>query len=293
MKTDISPLWNWINERHAIHVRRLRGDPWPWTDDLVLRNWSFTNVFRELDRGTVALRKMCGRWSGPDLLFNIIWYRAFNRAELAEVIGFVQDFDRLERRLRELKADGVKLWTGAHMTWGGDGIRDRLDIHIAALRHAWEDRHEAFRQIHEGNSIRRAFEVVQRYECVGPFIAYEIATDLRMTSIHSANDALTWANVGPGAAKGLRELGLEPDLRSMRYLWNISHEHLGGHVMEHHPRFTDAQGGTPSPHPFELREIEHSLCETYKWIKAGRGKRLRRRFHFHPEGEKDYARLHG
>src|SRR2546423_1636561 len=45
-------LIDWISERTAIHTKKEAGHPPPWTDDPVLREWSFCNVRREDDRVT-------------------------------------------------------------------------------------------------------------------------------------------------------------------------------------------------------------------------------------------------
>ena len=42
----------WITEREAIRLRRIAGNPPPWTDDPILREWSFCNVCREADHTT-------------------------------------------------------------------------------------------------------------------------------------------------------------------------------------------------------------------------------------------------
>jgi hypothetical protein len=44
-------------------------------------------------------------------------------------------------------------------------------------------------------------------EGLGPFLAYEIVTDLRFTALlENAPDIMTWANPGPGAKRGITRL---------------------------------------------------------------------------------------
>ena len=50
---NIERFCYWINERHAIYQKRAKGQPAPWTDDPILRDYKFTNPFRENDRVTV------------------------------------------------------------------------------------------------------------------------------------------------------------------------------------------------------------------------------------------------
>ncbi len=46
-------FWQFVHERQLIyHRRHSLGMPFPWTGDLVLGKFFFTNVFRELDAGT-------------------------------------------------------------------------------------------------------------------------------------------------------------------------------------------------------------------------------------------------
>ena len=60
--------WRFAAERLAMYYRRL-GDPvGPWTDDLILREYRFTNTFRAADRvsqypysrGTISRRSFTG-----------------------------------------------------------------------------------------------------------------------------------------------------------------------------------------------------------------------------------------
>ena len=44
-------------EREAIRLRREAGQPFPWTDNEILRDYRFTNINRKHDKGTVALIK--------------------------------------------------------------------------------------------------------------------------------------------------------------------------------------------------------------------------------------------
>jgi hypothetical protein len=75
---------------------------------------------------------------------------------------------------------------------------------------------------------------------------------------------MTWANMGPGAQRGLRRLGLPcknqaDGVESMRYLLAVS-QPLYGPKGHHVP-------------PLEMRDIEHSLCEFDKYcrVKFGEG----------------------
>ncbi|HEX7193517.1 MAG TPA: nucleotide kinase domain-containing protein, partial [Chthoniobacterales bacterium] len=42
--------WRLAAERHAIYLKRLKGEPPPWTNDPILQAHKFTNAFRAADR---------------------------------------------------------------------------------------------------------------------------------------------------------------------------------------------------------------------------------------------------
>ncbi len=121
--------------------------------------------------------------------------------------------------------------------------------------------------IYYNQSLEAVWERLKLLPMIGPFIAYEIACDLRFTPLLSgATDINTWANLGPGAVRGLKRLGMKPTVQSMVELYGlaINEEMVGHHVFPHND-------GDP---PFELREIEHSLCEfdKYQRVKTGVGR---------------------
>ena len=84
--------------------------------------------------------------------------------------------------------------------------------------------------------------------------------------------------MGPGARRGLQRLGMPENCESMVRLYNlaIEEEMVELHVAEHFPfNIEDAKEGRAIDGtygvPFELREIEHSLCEFDKYQRAKTG----------------------
>lgn len=50
-------FWRFVHERQEIWRKKSASEPAPWTSDPILRCNSFTNVYRELDRGTLYLQQ--------------------------------------------------------------------------------------------------------------------------------------------------------------------------------------------------------------------------------------------
>lgn len=264
-ETTIEAFFAFINERHAIWCRRASGLPKPWTEDPVFLDWKFTNVFRELDTGTIALRRYLTefRFTEEETFFVIVWYRLFNLADHLED-GRLGDYQSLEKYLR---GKSGKIFTSAHMTTGVFA-EDKIDTYLRAAKQAWGRRQYYVKSI-AGASMEAAFRALKELYMVGPFVAYEIVCDLRFTTLIDPSDRMTWANVGPGAARGLRRLGLPATLGSMVMLLEEAPKHLGPHFKKH------LAGVYP---PFELREIEHSLCEFDKYRRVINGGRPRQKY---------------
>ena len=124
--------------------------------------------------------------------------------------------------------------------------------------------------------MRAAFDEMIEYYMVGRFVAYEIVCDFRHTPLlNNATDKLTWANMGPGAKRGLKRLGMphkgpEQGIDSMVRLYKTAKRYVGSHLRPH----IITKATHPNYPPFELREIEHSLCEfdKYERVRTGAGR---------------------
>lgn len=292
---NAAPLFAWMTERHRIWERREKGTPKPWTEDPVLRSYRFCNVFRELDTTTIWIRKNIREpfSDHPNLWFMLAVARTINHVptlrEMIETKVWPSD-DGFEPSwmtvlLDHRKARGEQVYTGAYM------IRAESDpkkswyswskqryIAEIVLGRLWEDRDEwrdLLREDHRPpNTLAGIWNFMTRnprYVGWGPFMSYEVVTDLRWTRyLRDAPDIMTWANAGPGALRGLSllenygALGKRPEpklalwmMRELLQLTQVDTEAL------------------PRDFPkLEMRDIEHSLCEydKYERVKRGEGK---------------------
>ena len=263
-KNDIQPasfsdFLYWINERHRIFLMRMGGADKPWSKDPIFQQWKFTNVYRQLDTGTIWLQKILKDQTNLKLIiFNVMWYRLFNWWEHAKNLRFIKSHGKLERYINQRFAESKQIFTSAHMTTGVSG-EFKFQSYLRACKEAWDQRKFVL-SICKFDSMEAVFYKLLQFFMVGKFVGYEMVCDLRFTNVLDAVDTLTWANVGPGAERGLRRLGMDPTLESMRELLSRKNE-LQSYVFD-------------CEWPFELREIEHSLCEfdKYQRVKTGAGR---------------------
>lgn len=268
----------WINERHTIYHRRVASQPPPWSEDWIFNEYRFTNVFRELDHGTRVIRKILNaaiEQGAPDdlVLFNVIVYRYFNWWKNFEELGFLENLDVFEPMMRERHRQGEKVFTGSHMVTGRPGVL-KIDSYLAACESAFRRKDQLLAEIQKEKSIENAFWQLKTLDLVGPFIAYEMASDLRWTPAldNAPVDRYTWANIGPGCKRGLHRLGLPARIESLQWLYQEIQPLLIPEMRLHLPEQVSGIPGIWPP--FELREIEHVCCEFDKMmrVKTGAGR---------------------
>lgn len=82
-----------IEERYKIFCLKEASQPYPWTQDLILRQYKFTNLFREDD----ATSRFIFNWVKPVLdnevllLSNLIYARFCNKPSTMEATGLILD----------------------------------------------------------------------------------------------------------------------------------------------------------------------------------------------------------
>ena len=271
----VSSLFDWMIERHSIYLKREAGKLFPWTEDRILREHRFTNVFRELDKVTAWMRK---NFTDPNdhkesglMVGNCATFRYFNTIELMSRVGWMDRWSpkRLMRVADKVQDEGVRIFTNAYFipTLGLCGRKAHI-ITENLLEGIWANRNEIAEVALDTRSLEATHKEIGQYYGWGGkgFMAYEVVSDLRFTNVlRDATDIMTWANPGPGCRKGLNRLygrstrGLgEPEraIREMRELLGLADEYWP----EEFPKL-------------EMRDIEHSLCEfgKYEKLRLGEG----------------------
>lgn len=288
MTDRAAEFFAFMHKRHDIYLARQANRPKPWTDDYILRDYRFCNVYRELDTVTIWIRKNIREryWDHPNLWFMLAIARRINWPPTLQYLmepGLkvggawpLRDYDPeiMMRRLDSRTADGEQVYTGAYMITAQTGAahtgqtKSRTTAY-ANLGKLWDARGEVEPLLH--GSLEQAFNaILGRGFAWGPFMTYEVVTDLRHTRyLSQAEDIHTWANAGPGAIRGLNRLCGEPltkqpapilTLRAMGELLGLSRKRTYWPNSSKYPTL-------------EMRDIEHCLCEfdKYERVRLGEG----------------------
>ncbi len=269
-------FWYWMNERHMIYVKRHKMRlPKPWTDDKILQSYKFTNVFRELDTVSLWMREHWTKpnWNAPlwQTVLNCGIFRFFGTTEFAALLGWQKRFEpeHMTDLAYAMLAGGGRVFTGAYIISNFGQRRPKQEVIVEDVLAPFAEECKAIAKVaRKTRSLQATFEAMSHLYGFGGngFMAYEIVSDLRHTKVlHDCEDNLTWANAGPGAKRGLNRIHERPlnapvrpqqALEEMQELWRgaIRDGKVGQHIVK------QAR--------FEMREIEHSLCEFDKYMRV-------------------------
>jgi hypothetical protein len=272
-------LWYWMAERHRIYLRRQAGEKPPWTKDTILQEIRFCNVFRELDTVTVWVRKNIREpyADHPALMFMLALARVINWPPTLQHLmdeglwpdlTYRQDDIRLE--LEDRLSMNLKVYTGAYMIRAEAGRTKAEYLCDVVLPPLWENLGK-FAFVNE--SLEQAWGWLCQFHGWGPFMSYELVTDLRHTRyLKHAPDINTWACAGPGALRGLNRIEGKP-LKAPR-----SQEDACERMRE----LLESEESQQFDYEFdvwlEMRDIEHSLCEMDKYLRVMEGGQTRAKY---------------
>lgn len=278
------PLFDYMIEREAIRLRREAGLPRPWTDDPILREYSFTNVRRSDDRTT---RELLSNFYGPnvaearpgDILFNCALARFFGRADSVTHIGWQTDWDP-DVTIARAHAWQGPLFTSAYVITNNGESGDKVAfVCNRVLTPLWRARHRiADESMRPSNGWCYLVGQLRKLPALGGtgFMAKEVAQDFMLATGWVPRDRDTFTPVGKGARRGLNRLrGRRVDdkitsssldaehrfRREVRELFDIRHQYLPADFVE-----------------LQLHDIQFNLCELDKYLRTmtGDGKPKRR-----------------
>ncbi len=291
-------FFEFVFDRQTVwHKRTALGLPAPWTDDEVLQNFRFCNVYRELDGGTIAIGKYLTQpLPAEQKLFNIIAYRFFNRRDTIENLfgGLLSeqnfDFKTLEKRFDAKKEEG-NIFSNAYLITAHAYNPDYRpqDKHVQILlmlndlRFKLEDIIKNLRESAPQEGLKIIAEAVSS---AGPFLAGQILLDATYAQNivpYTANDFLI---VGPGAHWGLniicgRVLNKKEADAECRKLWQMQPQAFAELKQTTDKDWNEVRWQSESYCGGKylcLHDVQNSLCEFRKYWRLKQGENAKRRY---------------
>lgn len=216
-----------IKERYAIYERRKAGQPWPWTDDPILRAYRFCNVHRNNDTQT---RLIHDHWLTPhsgerDLWFAMVVARLVNWWPSLQDIGYPVPWkpEKFKAAMSRRKLEREKLFTSAYMVRADAVVSGSKADYLAdyTLKDLWEAR--ALIRPRKGDTLAGFHTRLMQYRDMGSFLSAQVIADVKYAKgspLSEATDKDDWAAPGPGSLRGLNVvLGRSPDFPWKKGEW--------------------------------------------------------------------------
>ena len=280
IQEHLDQFYQFVYERHMVWFRRfvLKLSP-PWTANRWLRDYKFTNVYRELDRGTAWLMShilsptALAAGSQHNLLWQVVLYRVLNRVETFEAVG-IPSYSKWEAdkgvfrsNLYEYKRRHGHVFTSAHLTVPVNRLGgDKLAAYLKGLDALHKLVPKLWMEIAAAETMEQVFRALQLVPYVGPFIAYEITVDLTYGKLIPFTED-DFVNAGPGCKVGIKLIF--PERSKKDELVAAIHELRDS--QQYHFQRLSLDFPYLNGKPLSLRNIEHSLCEFCKMWKITHG----------------------
>jgi hypothetical protein len=266
-----------MKERHAIYMRRQQGLLRPWTDDPILQQFRFCNIYRELDRVTIWITE---HWrephrDDPDLWFAMSVARFVNWPDTLAELGYPVPWeaDRFLAVAHARKERG-EVCFGPAYNISNNGSKAPKAEHLDHVVFAplWSPLRRKSLRPRDDDSLLSFYGRLKKMNGLGSFMAAQVVADIKYVApLRHARDWMTFAAPGPGSKRGLnRILGRPVDAHWTDEAWHFQllkfREVIG-------PLFTEA--GLELSH---AQDTQNQLCEFDKYERRREGKPLKRRY---------------
>jgi hypothetical protein len=261
-----------------------------------LQAYKFTNAYRASDRTSQYLIRRViydKKRSWRDIFTRILLFKLFNRIEtwelVSEAVGEIsaRTFDVrligsvLERALRR----GDTIYSAAYIMPSAQifGFKRKHKNHLRLLEQMLADRVDM--KVARARSMQRAFDILVAYPSIGPFLGYQLVTDLNYApDLQFPED--DYVVPGPGAIDGITKCFSDPGDLSPAEIIRWTMETQTEQFRDRGIAFADLWD-----RPLQLIDCQNLYCEVDKYARAahpefaGRTGRTRIKQRFRPRTE--------
>lgn len=207
---ELTKFFDTAYERQSIFVKKQQGLPKPWTNDPIMQQGFFCNVFREQDKTTQWLianvyHPYANR---PNLWQSVLLCRYISYIPTLDEIYATKGYDIVK------KAAGIfasRMLAGKHVRTPAFKVNDVTDVELGSSRQFYILR--LIKHIEKLNwhwkpkTLRELYTWLMTLPGVDSFLAFQYCMDFTLTPyLSTAPDKNTWAAYGRGSAKGLARL---------------------------------------------------------------------------------------
>lgn len=256
-----------------MYLRRLAGSPAPWTDDPILREHRFTNVYRAADRvSQFLIREVIygadSSGDAEDVVFRILLFKVFNKIgtwqALERQVGPVswRDYDfRAYRQALDAAARTGPIYSPAYVIPPPRlGEQTKRENHLRLVERVMND---GLASLACGaRDLAPVYERLRSYPSIGPFLAFQFTIDLNYSELIEAGED-QFVVAGPGARDGVRKCfgrgahGIEAEV--IRYVAETQEDHFARLGLQFDGLFG---------RPLQLIDCQNLFCEVDKYARV-------------------------
>lgn len=208
--------WQFAFERQEIFFRRIERREGPWSDDEIFKRFKFTNAYRASDRVSQYLIKnviYSGDWSFEERFFRIVLFKLFNKIETWEALQrtfgevSLENFEqsKYSDALKMMRSQNRSIFSGAYIMPSGKSAFHHSQKHQNCLSLLELMLKSSLPQrLLDSSNMKDAFELLLSFPMIGPFLAYQLVTDLNYSPELSFSE-MDFVMPGPGALSGIRK----------------------------------------------------------------------------------------
>lgn len=204
--------WHFAVKRQDVFMKRVCGNPAPWTDDPIISAHKFTNAYRASDRVSQYLIKNVlyeGSQDVEEIFFRTILFKIFNRIEtwetLKESFGEITwkkfNHKKYASVFDSVMAQKHSLYSAAYiMPSPSFGNERKHRNHLELL--SFMMKNKVPKMITEAKNLKDVYAVLRSQPSFGDFLAFQFTIDLNYSTISNFEES-EFVVAGPGAKDGI------------------------------------------------------------------------------------------
>lgn len=267
-----------VQERMNIFWNKYDSKKEPWTNDLILKENKFTNVYRASDRISQYLIKnvIYDRLEGfdeRDILFRILIFKIFNKIEtweyLESKIGSISiksfDLPKVNSLLSD-RMSQTPIYNNAYMMTGTHSKYNHLTFkHEKWLQMVQDEivKEKTLEKIVAAKSLEKVYKILRERSFIGDFLAYQYTIDLNYSPVIDFSED-TFVKAGIGSIRGIKKCFYPLGKSSFEDAIRYTHDNFEKYQQKYgYTEFKNLFGRQPT-----LIDIQNCFCETDKYLRA-------------------------
>ncbi len=259
--------------------KRYENKIYPFSDDPILANHKFTNVYRATDRVSQYLIKNViynsntKHIDADDLLLRILIFKIFNKIETWEYLEkeygdiLIKTYDpnRMSKLLTKRIKEGpifnsAYMMTGSHQQYAQYSSKHERWLNMVQLEFI---RDKKFEKIIKAKSLEDVYNILNSCAFLGGFLSYQYAIDFNYSPVIDFNEN-SFVKAGIGAIRGIKKCFIDLKKYSYEDAIKFTYDHLEEYQTKFEfNAFKNLFGRNPT-----LIDLQNCFCETDKYLRV-------------------------